>query len=274
MSTFFNFFNSIFKTKPKAKPFRSTEANTIIASVFNDEFVDHYIVLYKSIIEYNPWFNYNWIVYHHKEYSTLSPSSMERLIAANPKIQFKEIDVRPYKKVFSRIPAYFIPSVLKLEIFKLSMFRKIVFFDADMLCMGSIKELFDTDIALGGCLSGKDYDLKEISHSVFAQRAVINGGLLILNNKVATKLNFMRLLRVKGFFQTADQGIINTYFRFMPKYLFHHKYNYHADFYADKIAEDDVRILHYAGPKPHANPELIQSRYWIEKYNKYFNLPA
>lgn len=252
------------------KKFNSNFENTVICTVLNDSFVDYYIVLFKSIKEHNSWFNYKWIVYYNHKYSPLSDKSQSILVSVNKNIEFKIINEKPYSNLFERVPFNLRPAIFKLEMFKLGhLFKKIIYLDADMLCLGSIKELFENDYYIAGCLAGKNYNYKNLNHSKFKRKAILNTGVLILNNKSSNETIFNKLLKTKGYFETADQDIINIQFKFIFKYILNHKFNYHAFFFQNYIKNDDIRFLHYAGPKPKENIDLDYSSYWINYFNKY-----
>lgn len=252
------------------KKFNSNFQNTVICTCLNDSFVDYYIVLFKSIKEHNSWFNFKWIIYYNHKYSPLSIKSQSILVSINKNIEFKIIDEKPYGNLFERVPLNLRPSLFKLEIFRLgNLFKKIIYLDADMLCLGSIKELFENDNYLAGCLAGKNYNHKILNHSKFKRKAILNAGVLVLNNKSSNENIFNKLLKTKGYFKNADQDIINIHFNFIFKYIFNHKFNYHAFFFQNYIKNDDIRFLHYAGPKPRENIDLDYSSYWINYYNKY-----
>ena len=68
----------------------------------------------------------------------------------------------------------------------------------------------------------------------------------------------------------SDQTILIKYFKYFPKYLLPFQYNFNGDIFRDYIEKTDVRILHYAGPKPTSHPDLNYMKYWYEARKKFY----
>ena len=163
------------------------------------------------------------------------------------------------------MPQVLFPSMYKLEIFNFK-YDKVIIFDIDALCLGDISELFNLNfpISVGGAGS------LDKNHKVgFRWRKPFNAGFVCYNSYFLNEKFYKKCFNTNGFLEFAEQTLLNRKLRFFPKYFFDVKYNFHATLNSTEIKNNDVRILHYAGPKPHSNPHLPQMKYWFEAKEKF-----
>ena len=255
---------------PKVKLFSANRDNTCIVSVVNDSFADYFSIFAQSIKEHNGYFNYDWIIYYGKSKNNqLSAKSMKKMSEAYDNIIFKEINEEDYKRFENLVPSNLFPSLFKLELFRLKQYSKIVCLDVDTLCLGDISFLFKHDFTFAATVSGSDYDKHIAMQNYYNRNHSWNAGIVVYGKNIISDAIYEDLMKTNYYCEFAEQTILNNYFRYFPKYLLPFNYNFHALFFNEKIESSDVRILHYAGPKPTDEPELPQMQYWLKAKQRY-----
>ncbi|NOS67615.1 MAG: hypothetical protein HOO67_04605 [Candidatus Peribacteraceae bacterium] len=237
---------------------------TCIATVLNDPFVEYFCVLLYSIKKHNPHFNLPVKILHSKKLSPLSKENQDRIRNLYPNVEFILVDEEPVKRFFLVTPIRLHPALLKLEIFNLRGYDRVIFLDSDMLCLGDLSNLFNLDVPFAACPAGKNRELKERLANGFHRRIGFNSGVMVIGKEHLDGRTYHALLTspLKPC-PTADQDILMRYFRWKKIYCLDHHYNYHAQFFW-KGDEKDVKILHYAGKKPLEEPEEPRMKVWFE----------
>lgn len=242
-------------------------SRNVLVTVVNDKFIDYFEVFFHSLKTHNPWLNCPLTVVWSKKLSPLSDESRKRIESIWPVVRYHEVDETRYRVFLVQTPEHMLPALFTLECFNMPEWDKVVFFDADMLCLGDVSELFKTDVAIGICPSGNDRIRKHRLAGGWHIRAGMNTGVLVLGKKYRNQEVYEKLFTYKSG-QVADQDVLDNYFRWRPVYCFDHKYNYHAQFFWDEYGEmDDVRILHYAGAKPLEHPKEQRMQQWFHYRN-------
>ena len=245
----------------------ATDISTLHAAavtVINDDFVPYFIMWLKSLLQYNPWFHFPFVVVWNPVYSPLSEESRQLIRSVYPNVQFQEADHQPYEKFLASTPAKFLAALFTLEAFNLTSYDRVVFFDADMLCLGDVSELFTTAEPLAACMTGSDMQKKEIFARIKKTNTAFNSGMMSIGKAYLSDKIY------RSFFDCpyddfADQEILNKIFQKIPLYYLPHEYNYNAKFFWDDQHRDSrVRILHYAGEKPLTHPDLPRMNIWFE----------
>jgi len=255
--------------KPKVKQFKSSINNTCIVSVVNDSFFEYFIVFARSILEHNQFFNFDWLIYYGSEKGCLNDENKKNMEDAYNNIKFIKVNEGKYSKFNNLVPGNLFASLFKLDLFNLSKYKKIVCLDVDTLCLGDISDLFKFDYYLAASIAGGDYNKHLIQQGYFKRIYNFNAGILIYGEKIIKDNIYQKLLNYNKYAEFAEQTILNSFFKFTPKYLLPFKYNFHATLFKDYIEENDVRILHYAGPKPTKEPNLPQMKYWLKAKRTY-----
>jgi hypothetical protein len=232
----------------------------------NDAFVPYAAVLLWSIRKQNPLLQCDCVILTHPTLSPLSTENRMLLASIWPGIHFHDADDAPYRVFASRTPERLHPALLKLELFKMTSYETLVFIDADILCLGDITELFEIDVPFAGVLAGKNRERKEQLAGRRCFRLGVNSGVMVLGSKYRDHRVYERLLKSRmASCPTADQDIINRFLRFRRTYCLDHRFNYHAQFFWHG-SETDVRLLHYAGPKPLDVPGEPRMRPWLKAF--------
>ena len=198
----------------------------LLTTVCNDEYVlGAKVMLYSMKRNINNLDRCDFKIYYNDTVAPLSEENKESFRKIIPDIIIEHVDKECYLN--SKIPydrnegskaAY-----LTLESFNETDYNKVILFDVDMLCIGDISDLFDTDLQFGiwkgntgFVVLGKKYRNQEV-YDVLTSKIQSHNG------------DFM------------DQGIINAVFRNHFE-MISRSYNQ----YPLSTCTDDTRILHWA----------------------------
>jgi hypothetical protein len=234
----------------------------VVATVASDAFTEYLLVLLHSVREHNPWFaRVPLRVFWSPRLSPLSPRNQEKIGEAHPGAVFIGVDGAAYERYRDRTPPHLTAALLTLEAFGIRDADRVVFLDADLVCLGDLTDLFTLDVDLAACPTGSDRAVKEARAGTFCRRIRINTGVLVIGKRYLNGVTQRRLARYpSGRF--ADQDIVNGFLRRRTVYCLDHRFNYHAEFFW-RGDETDVRLLHYAGTKPLDAPDLPRMRPWF-----------
>lgn len=190
-------------------------------STLNDFYFDGFLTFFHSLLIHNPTFNYPYYIFNWGE---LSEKNIDILKAVYKGFIFKDINNKDYEGcVYSDAwREWKINCINRFDIFTLSDYDRIVFFDADMLVLKDITDLFDIDVRFGAC---EIVDGSEIDHPGKFQKGVrsFDGGLMIISREFLNQTTKKSLIDIA--FQkkwTSDEPILNVFFNndittFLPK---------------------------------------------------------
>lgn len=230
----------------------------------NDSFAEYFLVLLYSIRKYNPDLRVEILVLHSPILSQLSEDNKRRILRIDPTVQFRSVNEQPYERFFSVTPERLHAALLKLEVFTLNEYDRVIFLDSDMLCLGDLSPLLYLDVAFAAVPAGKDRAMKERVADTFQRRVGFNSGVMIIGKDHLDGRTYRKLINSRlAPCPTADQDILMRFFRFRKIFCLDHRYNYHAQFFWSGD-EKDVRILHYAGEKPLEKPDAARMKIWFE----------
>ena len=233
-----------------------------VATVADDAFTEYVLVLLHSIREHNPWFARLPVrVFWSPQLAPLSPRNQERIRQTHPGTTFVSIDGARYERYRPQTPPRLMAALLTLEAFGIRDADRVVFLDADMVCLGDLTDLFTLDVDLAACPTGSNRAAKEARAGTVCRRIRINTGVLVIGRRYLNEATQRRLARHPSG-QFADQDVLNGFLRRRPVYCLDHRFNYHAEFFW-RGDEPDVRLLHYAGTKPLDAPDLPRMRPWF-----------
>lgn len=229
----------------------------------DDGFAEYAEVMLWSVRQKNPALDADCIVLTHPSLCPLSAENRTRLEKVWPGVRFQDVDDGPYRRFFTITPPRLHAALLKLEIFRLQGYEKVLFIDADILCMGNLAPLMNLTASFAAAPAGKNRGSKELRKNRMVWRTSLNSGVMLIGEKYRTGKTYAKMI---GYHMqscpTADQDIINRYFRFRPFFCLDHRYNYHAQFFWDGT-ETDISLLHYAGEKPLQKPDAPRMQPWF-----------
>ena len=156
-----------------------------IFMVVNDSFAVGAIITLYSFLKNNPWYDEDIIIgCGTDEGWGLSDENKEMLQNLYHKLKIVDLGFNEFYDIYdSLIPLAqsgtgFEMTVYKFHAFRLTDYQKVVVFDADMLILGDIKELFELDIEFGGLYEVKNEDF---SNDIFKKRTneYFNVGVMV-----------------------------------------------------------------------------------------------
>lgn len=235
-----------------------------IVTVLNDSFVPYFLVLLESLKFHNPWIDFRWLIFWSPSLSPLSEDNRRALSLRYGRLHFERVDEAAYFGFLKETPPRLIPALYSLECFRLLDFDRVVFLDADMLCLGDLSTLFQTPASFAACVAGRDAPRKQKLAGHYALNRGINTGVMVIGKALMGGNAYRRMFTYRsGLF--GDQDIINRFFRYRMLHYLPPEYNCHAEFFWDDARRDPrVRILHFAGVKPLEAPDLPRMRVWFE----------
>lgn len=241
--------------------------DTCIVLCVDDAFCEYARVLLFSLRKHNPDLDVPLIVLHSKTLSPLSREHQASIQALWANASFTLVDETPYERFFPFTPPRLHAALLKLETFNLTICDRAVFLDADMLCLGDITPLFALNTPFAACPAGKDRILKEKVANT-RRRIGFNSGVMVIGRRHLDGRTYRNLLASPlRPCPTADQDILNRFFRWKRIHCLDHRYNYHAHFFWNGN-ETDVKMLHYAGQKPLEAPDEERMQIWFHYHRE------
>jgi lipopolysaccharide biosynthesis glycosyltransferase len=172
----------------------------VFATVLNDAYVKGLVAFIKSVKHHNPNFNYRFVVFHASFlpiWGELSAKSVELLDSLYDNFDFVEPNFKNYLNNGREDLKY-----LSLESFNLKA-DKVIFLDADILCLGDLKELIEFEpengIAMVHCKHNREYYV----------------GVMVVGKKYLNHETYEDILKFddsqsKKF--GVDMKLLNTYF--------------------------------------------------------------
>lgn len=234
--------------------FRTKNANTqvLLFSVLTPDYVTYFDKLHRSICERGNIQGVRWRVicvgFSYLEYQTLV-NSFSRL---SINVEFVSVD-SDYDHW-----SPFVRRDLRAALNKFLSFEwtetHLLWLDLDVVCLGDLSGLLDQP-SFGLTVCGTDY-IENTRRLFFS----FNTGVALFSVELVELLGSANMGSLPFAAETADQAVLNWYLRFVPKNSLARKYNFHATKYYDLISSSDVRLLHFAGPKPHETKRL--QKWW------------
>ena len=258
-----------------------------LATVVTDSYVPGAVVMLGSFRAHHPGFEGDVVVLH----DGLSEASRTVLAAVGGRVRFEPVRPALLKRVASLDAAY--PGRLissagfhALDAFRLGGYRKVLFYDSDVLFQGSVGELFDTDAALLCCgdrpyLLGEARDAEALMPVALTAtgaggrgRPVLehtfNSGFLLIDGSCTGERVYADLLSRMApeawrgaVVRFGEQDVLNRYFAGRQT-LVDWTYNYlvpHAAAVRARTGLDAARAkaLHFKGPvKPWAPDAMLR----------------
>ena len=180
-------------------------------STLNDLYFEGFLTFFHSLLLHNPSFCYPYYIFNWGE---LSEGNINILKSIYKGFVFKDIDNSSYEGcTYSDVwREWNINCINRFDILSLTDYDRIIFFDADMLVLGDITELFNIDVRFGACEIAKD---TEIDHPSKFQNGTksFDGGLMIISNEFLNNKTKQALISIAFQKQwTSDEPILNVFF--------------------------------------------------------------
>ena len=247
-----------------------TKQKILWCSVCNDRYIPGLKVLLYSIKQHNPDFDYPFKIYFNND---ISEDNQKLIKDLYPHIIFES------NSTFSHLKTWF----MCLLPFKETEYDKVIFIDADILCLGDVSHLINYDCQhFSACL---DVNMKIFWNTQFNMPSFheFNTGLFVIPKRLLTDgmkpTNiFNDLLILANKYPDAklgDQTILNRYFAHKTITKLPGKYNAKKEIFSRqkyRHEQHDVRFLHFNGAD---KPFLIDNQerlYLKNKNNKYYDI--
>ncbi|WP_062383001.1 polysaccharide pyruvyl transferase family protein [Demequina iriomotensis] len=113
------------------------------ASYVDRAYLEGFEVLLTSLLLHNPWFDHEYIVL----FDELEPGDIERLCVRYPRLVFRHVDTTRYATYAKGDAANYLveKAYYILDAFRLRGYDRVVTLDVDMVILGDIRALIDTD---------------------------------------------------------------------------------------------------------------------------------
>lgn len=245
-----------------SEKFPQSSKNCLV-SVISEDFVIYFQKLYSSIKYHNPNQSFDWILLHDDKFAKLSSDSIE-LIKSNYKdVILKKIDYRDYSHFLNLVDLKYFSCLYKLAAFDFDNYKKLIFLDLDMICIGNLNFIFQLQEKIAVVPVGKNLDFKKKYENKLKVNFKFNAGLLIINSEILKLKLTNKLIKYKFKTEYTEQEILNNYFKYFPKYILPVEYNFAANFFYEDFNKLNVKIIHYNGPKPTSNKCKLRE-IWID----------
>ena len=242
------------KQGPKPLP----PEEVLLATVSNDRFAPGTAVMLYSMKKHIPKIeSYRIELFCDDTIDPLSEQNRSILKSIMPNLVITDISNEIYRSARCN-PEHHRLAYLTLEVFRQTAFKRVIFFDGDMVTIGDFSAMFSIDQPLFGCQVGK----KSRSTGI-ALSASINTGLFgisgsMLSNKTYEAILDVVMKRNDRYTGLLDQKTINKFRKHnaYPVYLLPYTYNYRDIDDEEQVKADleSIKTLHFSGyaarPKP------------------------
>lgn len=244
----------------------------VFCTMMDTQFLDGYKVFFKSLLTFNPNFNYPFLILDNG-LDEEDKKIMEGIYSSISFLPIPKADYHfPSQKTESRLRATY----YKLEIFRIIVedpdIDRLIFVDMDILIKGSLQPLVEVD--LQGLPIGACQIYQKRSDSLLKD---INSGVVVLDKDYLTMEDYENLVGMaKEGFELPDQDIINRYF--IDKDLCHYLpkiYNVEKRMVTSKALQDiyqNAVCLHFVARKPWEEPSKSERTFkpayeeWYQYY--------
>lgn len=249
--------------------------DNIVLLTFDDNYLDQSINLILSIKKHNPG-TVSFICVGPR----LKDENIETLLSLDLGIQIRSydftLDYQMGRWALSAVLRLFSPWLLGEEI------HRVLYMDSDILCSGSLRELFDADIrciAMCNEISGNvNKYQQEVVRSYNPTEIYCNSGVVLFNldylrsNHTFSEI-FTALNGYNGILHYLDQDFLNIYFKGNIDVLNAFHYNFQAyELYGTKYygrALENCRLIHFSVGKPWLyKSKLVYIRLYL-KHSEY-----
>jgi lipopolysaccharide biosynthesis glycosyltransferase len=237
----------------------SKGSNVLWCSVCNDNYIPGLCVLLYSLKKHNPTFDYPFKIYYDDD---ISETNQAKVRAYYKNVIFEKSEVfKNYAKWYNCL----LP-------FKETGYDKVICIDSDILCLGDISELNETDYTQFTACQDSNLKFMFQTHLNIRHFFDINSGIFIipktmLNNGVFQDL--VNLAKKYAHEKLGDQDILNRYLKWSRTTRLPGKYNVKKNIYYNQNYKpsDDVRFLHFCGTD---KPFLTRERTYIKTKNNLY----
>jgi len=215
-------------------------------STLDDRYIKGFVVFLKSLLTNNPWFNYSYCIFTNGE---LSKKNIDLITSIYSNIFIKKIDSKAYEgcTYCTKWRTWNINCIERFDLFTLSDYDRVIFFDTDMFVKGDILDLFKEEADFGAVeLLPKN---AVIDHPSKTQPwlKTFNGGLLSVSKKYLNNNTKQALIDIAfSKVWSSDEPILNTFFTNEKTTFLPRKYNTLTAAITEDIF-DEAKVIHFVG---------------------------
>jgi lipopolysaccharide biosynthesis glycosyltransferase len=234
-------------------------------STLTEDYVLGLKVFIKSILLNNPATNFDYVILEEEPISEKSKLELKELYN---NFKFRNIKLPNYTNIsFSGIRQWRINPANRLDIFTLSEYDKVIFFDVDMLCTGDISALHTSSGEFLACY----HPMADVEQQMLGFVDGFNCGVMAISNKfinqntIDAMIDIMRSKKWLG-----NQSTFNLYFKEIYKLLPSEYFLSTPFINTDNFT--NAKIYHFAGeikPWHNLDTRAVGSEYLEKKYCPY-----
>jgi lipopolysaccharide biosynthesis glycosyltransferase len=187
-------------------------------TVLDDNYIKGFFTTVISLLECSPNFDYDIVIL---DWGGLNDENKKKIKQFYNKVIFKKIEKEIYDKCKydSTYRTWHYNCNYRFDIFLMSEYDKIIFFDCDIIFQLSAEELLSYDVDFGAC-EAMENGVVQINKKIG-----FDAGLMIIGKKYINKNVFDSLINIslskppidekinfKSDFWVSDEPILNTYF--------------------------------------------------------------
>lgn len=221
-----------------------------ITTTLDDNYFKGFLITFGSILKTAKNLNYDLIIF---DWGNLSDDNKKIISSLYDKVFYKKIDSESYKNhIFDNtFRKWTYNCNYRFDIFELSDYDRVVFFDCDFIFEIDIEEIISYEVDFGACLMSSYTEYAQVSGS-----KIFNGGMMSIGKKFLNKETKQELIKIanspppeKDGFKNwvGNQPILNTYFLdkmdFLPE-----KFNFLTEA-IDKDTFLEPKNYHFIGKK-------------------------
>lgn len=228
-------------------------------STLNDRYFDGFVAFFYSLVKHNPDFN---LPYYILNWGELSSDNIVKLKQIYTGFIFKDICNKDYEGCqYSTLwRDWNINCINRFDVFTLGDYDRIFFFDADMIVLGDLTQLFKAEVDFGACEIAKD---TEMDHPSKFNKNIksFDGGLMVIGKKYLNNETKQQLIKIA--FEkkwTSDEPVLNVFFDNTKTTFLSKEYNTLTS-EVTKENLSNIKILQYIGSKKPWYSGSIADRY-------------
>jgi lipopolysaccharide biosynthesis glycosyltransferase len=185
-------------------------------TVLDDKYLSGFLLTLNSLIKSSENFNYDIVVF---EWGELSKESINVIQQLYQNVFFKKVQAHLYHnhKYDSTHRIWTYNCNYRFDIFTLTEYDRVVFFDSDILFQIDVEELLKHDVDFGACVA-QSYNIEQIGPRFGFDGGLMSVGKKFLNETV--RLDLINIANSEAPFDNrvstrnwvSDEPILNTYF--------------------------------------------------------------
>ena len=213
----------------------------LVTTVCNDKYIDGLLVLLLSIVKNNKNFNYHLKIYYQEDFSEENKEKVRKIYS---NVEFEDVKEDFYRNVYKWF--------MCLCAFKEYKYKRVVFIDSDMICLGDLSEIINAKIYGIGICPDINFNIFNNFWLTLPKFYDFNTGLMVIDKEYLNPQFYSKLLEYSKKQPDAhlgDQTILNrillgSWITYLPS-----KYNCKRNIFynLDYNLYNNPKIIHFCG---------------------------